>query len=261
MVYLYLSMSFIQMLKALGPVATVLACWSIGLRNPQPSIHIFLTVCVIVAGVMISSIGELRFVLLGVFIQGAGIASEAYKNALQQFLLTGKTKMSSLTLLYYFAPACTVLNMVCVLIFETRALRNRNAWTVGPWIFLFNGFLTFGLNIASVATVGAKVDPIVNKADTQQIKKTSSLVLTLCGIPKAILMVGLDMALYGTPLTLLQAVGFAIAGLGTYHYSRLTGSKSAGLGSGEQDEKSNIREQVEDEESRLMGHGLDDQRG
>lgn len=55
-----------------------------------------------------------------------------------------------------------------------------------------------------------------------QIKKTSSLVLTLSGIPKSILLSIIDMIVYGTSLSLLQVIGFSIAGAGTYHYSQLT---------------------------------------
>jgi hypothetical protein len=172
-VYLYLSMSFIQMLKAslnlrlrknslkvnlqaIGPVATLLACWSMGIRNPEPSIKVLLTVCVIVMGVAISSLGELRFVLAGFLIQGAAVVFEAYKNALQQSLLGGKAQMSSMTLLYYFAPACTIINTFYILLFEYSALTTAGPTGIGPWVFLANGFLTFALNLASVTVVSLR---------------------------------------------------------------------------------------------------------
>jgi hypothetical protein len=44
----------------------------------------------------------------------------------------------------------------------------------------------------------------------------------LSGIPKAILLVVIDMAVYQTPMTLVQALGFSIAGAGTYHYSQIS---------------------------------------
>ncbi|KAH8598348.1 triose-phosphate transporter family-domain-containing protein [Bisporella sp. PMI_857] len=206
-VYLYLSMSFIQMLKSIGPVATLLACWSMGIRNPEPSMQVLLTVIVIVLGVAISSIGELRFVLTGFLIQGAAVVFEAYKNALQQFLLSGKTKMSSMTLLYYFAPACTVMNAFWILIFELKGLQEKGAKSgIGMEVWLLNGFICFGLNIASVTVI----------------KKTSSVVLTLSGIPKSILLSVMDMMVYHTSISMIQTIGFSIAGAGTYYYSQLT---------------------------------------
>ncbi|KAH8752698.1 triose-phosphate transporter family-domain-containing protein [Hyaloscypha sp. PMI_1271] len=234
LVYLYLSMSFIQMLKAIGPVATLLACWSMGIRNPEPSVKVLITVCVIVIGVAISSLGELRFVLAGFLIQGAAVVFEAYKNALQQSLLGGKSQMSSLTLLYYFAPACAVINAIYILLFELTALKTARPSGIGPLIFLANGILTFGLNFASVTVI----------------KKTSSVVLTLSGIPKSILLTLIDMAAYQNPLTLMQAVGFCVAGAGTYYYSRLTQSMTAERKL--QLEKKDDRHHKSDEESQLL---------
>ena len=137
----------------MGPVATLLACWSMGIRNPEPSITVLLTVCVIVTGVAISSIGELRFVLTGFLLQSAAVAFEAYKNALQQLLLGGSANLSSMTLLYYFAPACTAINLANILLFEYSSLQLRAPSNISPWIWLANGILTFGLNIASVTVV------------------------------------------------------------------------------------------------------------
>jgi len=59
-----------------------------------------------------------------------------------------------------------------------------------------------------------------------QIKKTSSVVLTLSGIPKSIMLCLFDMVVYRSPMTLMQVVGFGIAGVGTYRYSRITQSAS-----------------------------------
>ena len=99
--------------------------------------------------------GELRFVLTGFLIQGAAVVFEAYKNALQQHLLGGKARMSSMTLLYYYAPACTVINAFYILYFEYSALKTRKSAGIGPLVFLANGCLTFALNLASVTVVSA----------------------------------------------------------------------------------------------------------
>jgi len=121
--------------------------------NPEPSVRVLFTVVVIVFGVAISSLGELRFVLVGFLIQGAAVIFEAYKNALQQLLLTGQTRMSSMTLLYYFAPACTGINAFWVLVFELKGLQQEGTGGISPRIWLANGFLCFALNIASVTVV------------------------------------------------------------------------------------------------------------
>ncbi|KAG9240097.1 DUF250 domain membrane protein [Calycina marina] len=235
-VYLYLSVSFIQMLKAIGPVATLGACWSMGIRNPEPSLQVLLTLLVIVCGVAISSLGELRFVLVGFLIQGAAVLFEAYKNTLQQILITGQTRLSTLTLLYYFAPTCTAFNVIWVLIFELQGLQHRGASGIGPGIWLLNGVLCFGLNIASVTVI----------------KKTSSLVLTLSGIPKSILLSSMDMMLYRTPITLVQAIGLSIAAAGTYRYSQLNSSSTGIIVLDKKKGDAPLYMRVADEESQLQ---------
>jgi hypothetical protein len=124
-----------------------------------------MTVCVIVSGVAISSLGELQFALAGFLIQSAAVGFEAYKNALQQCLLGGKSKMSSVTLLYYFAPACTVINALYILLFEYRGLINMRPSEITQLVFLANGCLTFALNIASVAVVSFDIILMFEKAD------------------------------------------------------------------------------------------------
>lgn len=61
--YLYLSVSFIQMLKATNVAATLLATWIFGMA--APNMKVLANVGVIVAGVIIASYGELKFDLFG----------------------------------------------------------------------------------------------------------------------------------------------------------------------------------------------------
>lgn len=52
-----------------------------------------------------------------------------------------------------------------------------------------------------------------------QIGKTSGLVLTLTGILKAILLVAISVVIWRTPISMLQALGYGIALLGSPTYS------------------------------------------
>jgi hypothetical protein len=165
MVYLYLSIAFIQMLKAAGPVVTLLACWSMGLRDPEPSVRVLSNLAVIVAGVVISSYGELHFVALGVVIQAAAILAEGYKNALQQYLLKGTGNMPPLTLIYYSAPACALINGLFVVGFEGTRIASVGTVIPSPAILLANGAFTFALNFASMAVVRSRPPPLPLPAD------------------------------------------------------------------------------------------------
>ena len=54
--------------------------------------------------------------------------------------------------------------------------------------------------------------------DGGQIGKTSSLVLTLCGVLKDIILVALSIAIYGTTVTPLQFFGYSVALAGLVWY-------------------------------------------
>jgi hypothetical protein len=105
--YLYLSVAFIQMLKATTPVAVLLTMW--GMQVDRPSFEVLVKVTVIVVGVIIASYGEFAFVFAGFFFQACGILAESLRLVLVQKLLSSpEHKMDPLVSLYYFAPVNTV---------------------------------------------------------------------------------------------------------------------------------------------------------
>ncbi|KAI5294586.1 hypothetical protein KEM55_006546 [Ascosphaera atra] len=86
---------------------------------------------------------------------------------------------------------------------------------VGASTLLLNAMVAFGLNVAVVFLIG----------------KTSSLVLTLCGVLKDVLLVTLSCFLFHSPVTPLQIFGYSIAlgGLVTYQLGIATIKEYAGL--------------------------------
>ncbi|KAG5461305.1 MAG: hypothetical protein BJ554DRAFT_6519, partial [Olpidium bornovanus] len=76
------------------------------------------------------------------------------------------------------------------------------------------GVVSFGLNVAAVSVV----------------KNTSTLTLGLAGVLKDILIVGMAMLFYGTPMTWLQAFGYTMAMTGLMYYK--SGKNIFGLCSG-----------------------------
>ncbi|KAI5797710.1 triose-phosphate transporter family-domain-containing protein [Geopyxis carbonaria] len=201
--YLYLSVAFIQMLKAITPVAVLLTSWALGVKKPD--IGVLANVGVIVAGVALASYGELHFVLVGVGFQLAGIAAEAARLVLIEKLLAApELRMDPLVTLYYFAPVCGVLNALAFVVFEGGRLAVQDVLNLGVGILVLNALAAFALNIALVFLIG----------------KTSSLVLTLCGVLKDILLVAASVLIWGTEVALLQLLGYSIA-LGGLTYYKL----------------------------------------
>lgn len=99
--YLYLSVHYIQMLKAFTPVAILLITWASRIQDPNKKLGVI--VVMISTGVALASQGELNFDLTGFMIQAAAVAFEASRLVMIQVLLHG-LKMDPLVSLHYYAP-------------------------------------------------------------------------------------------------------------------------------------------------------------
>lgn len=198
--YLYLSVSFIQMLKATTPMAVLLAGWALGVS--QPTTKQMANVSVIILGVIIASFGEIDFVLVGFLIQLGGVLFEALRLTMVQRLLSGDLKMDPLVSLYYFAPVCAGINAVIALVTEVPRCTMAEVMHVGLFTFFLNGLCAFMLNVSLVLLIG----------------KTSAVVLTICGVLKDILLVAASMVIFGSQVTALQFFGYSIALGGMVYY-------------------------------------------
>ncbi|KKY14219.1 hypothetical protein UCRPC4_g06823 [Phaeomoniella chlamydospora] len=199
--YLYLSVAFIQMLKATMPVAVLITTWTLGVA-PFNAKTLF-NVSFIVIGVIIASFGEIRFVLTGFLWQVGGIAFEAVRLTMVQALLSSaEFKMDPLVSLYYFAPVCAIMNGLTALVVEVPAMTMNDIYSVGLFVLVANAMVAFLLNVSVVFLIG----------------KTSSLVLTLCGVLKDILLVAASMLIWGTPVSGTQFFGYSIALSGLVYY-------------------------------------------
>ncbi|KLU91108.1 hypothetical protein MAPG_09631 [Magnaporthiopsis poae ATCC 64411] len=199
--YLHLSVAFIQMLKATTPVAVLLASWAVGIA--KPSLKTFLNVSVIVVGVVIASVGEIKFVLIGFVFQLLGVVFEAFRLTLVQRLLSSaEYRMDPLVSLYFFAPVCAAMNFVVAVIWEVPYVSMAEVYNVGLFTFFLNGLCAFLLNVSVVFLIG----------------KTSSLVLTICGVFKDLLLVASSMIIWQTVVSPLQFFGYSIALAGIVHY-------------------------------------------
>ncbi|GAP86326.2 putative DMT family organic anion transporter [Rosellinia necatrix] len=199
--YLYLSVSFIQMLKATNAVATLLATWAFGMA--APNLNKLLNVSAIVIGVAIASFGELKFDGLGFIIQVTGIVCEALRLVMVQRLLSSEEfKMDPLVSVYYYAPACAIINGFFTILIELPRMTMIDILQVGLMTLIANAFVAFLLNVSVVLLIG----------------KTNAVVLTMSGVLKDILLVVASMAIFGDPVTLQQYFGYSIALAGLVYY-------------------------------------------
>lgn len=154
MVYLYLSVAFIQMLKAAAPVAVLLTSWAWGVEDP--SLKRFINVLLIVAGVALASFGEIDFSIAGFLFQVGGIVFEAVRLVMIQVLLSGDTqKMDPLVSLYYYAPICAVMNVIIAIGSEANKFDPADLAKAGYGLLLLNAAIAFLLNVSSVFLVSS----------------------------------------------------------------------------------------------------------
>ncbi|KAH7246220.1 triose-phosphate transporter family-domain-containing protein [Fusarium tricinctum] len=201
-VYLYLSVSFIQMLKSTGPVFTLIASWVWGVA--QPDTKTFGNIMLIVAGVALASFGEIEFSWWGFIFQMCGTIAEAVRVVMIQVMLSAEgLRMDPLVGLYYYAPVCALMNLVVVFFTEGPRFQWEDAAHAGYGMLFANACLAFVLNIITVFLIG----------------KTSGLVMTLSGILKSILLVAVSVVIWNTHISLLQTLGYSVALMGLVLYS------------------------------------------
>ncbi|KAI1863695.1 uncharacterized protein JN550_009395 [Neoarthrinium moseri] len=152
LVYLYLSVAFIQMLKAASPFSTLVVAWLWGQENPTT-----LVVCkilMIVFGVLVASAGEIHFSWLGFFFQLGGLAFESIRVVMIQALMSSAgMNMDPLVSLYYFAPVCAVMNLFVAWAAEWQSFQWTDIAKTGATMLFLNALIAFLLNISSVMLV------------------------------------------------------------------------------------------------------------
>ena len=191
--YIYLSVSYIQMLKAFTPVAVLIFSYFTGLE--KGSYIEFYIVVILCLGVSMTSIGETYFSMFGFVFQLLGIMAESARLVCVNLILK-QLKLDALSSLYYIAPVAAVVLCISCYIFEYEDLPFARMYTQEfATVMILNGLVAFTLNVAVVLLIA----------------NTSALTLTLAGVFKDILLVALSMIVFAAPVTSLQFIGYAIA--------------------------------------------------
>ena len=119
-VYLHLSVSFTQMLKALTPVY-ILMCLVL-FKVEIPTTNVIFSVCVISIGTIIASFGEINFSWNGFILQSLADLFEGSRLVLLQILVGGTSGFSPIESLYHLAPATAMCQLAMIFLYERSAL-------------------------------------------------------------------------------------------------------------------------------------------
>lgn len=210
--YIYLSVSFIQMLKALMPVAV----YSIGVLFKKEAFknETMANMVSISLGVAIAAYGEAKFDAWGVTLQLMAVAFEATRLVLIQILLNSKgISLNPITSLYYIAPCCLVFLSVPWIIMEYPSLRDNSSFHLDFAIFGTNSACAFALNLAVFLLVG----------------KTSALTMNVAGVVKDWLLIAFSWSVIKDTVTPINLIGYGLAflGVGYYNHCKLQALKAS----------------------------------
>jgi drug/metabolite transporter (DMT)-like permease len=210
--YIYLSVSFIQMLKALMPVAV----YSIGVLFKKEGFknETMANMISISLGVAVAAYGEAKFDTWGVTLQLMAVAFEATRLVLIQILLNSKgISLNPITSLYYIAPCCLVFLSIPWLIVEYPSLRDNSSFHLDFAIFGTNSLCAFALNLAVFLLVG----------------KTSALTMNVAGVVKDWLLIAFSWSVIKDTVTPINLIGYGLAFLGVayYNHSKLQALKAS----------------------------------
>ena len=218
--YLHLSVSFIQMLKALMPVAVYGVGCGVGLQTFRPGVAV--NMGVITAGVALASAGELAFSATGVALQLASVCTEAARLTLVQLLLQARgLSLNPVTTLYHVAPASLVA-------------------LAGPWAALEAGPLVAGIRAGTVPlhpavlATNAAAAVALNLAVFLLVGRTSALTMNVAGVLKDWLLIGASARWLGAPVSPLNLGGYSVALCGVlwYNAAKLKAMAAASAGGG-----------------------------
>lgn len=205
--YLYISVSFAQMLKAVMPVAVFILGVAAGLE--VMSCRMLLIMSVISFGVLVASYGEISINWIGVVYQMGGVVGEALRLIFMEIFVKKKgLKLNPISVMYYVSPCSAVCLFIPWIFLEKPKMDIRETWSFQPFILLLNSLCTFALNL-SVFLV---------------ISHTSALTIRVAGVVKDWVVVLLSALLFAdAKLTLINLFGYAIAigGVAAYNNHKL----------------------------------------
>ncbi|KAI4323142.1 hypothetical protein L6164_022772 [Bauhinia variegata] len=219
--YLYISVAFAQMLKAIMPVAVFILGVAAGLE--VMSCRMLLVMSVISFGVLVASYGEININWIGVVYQMGGVVGEALRLIFMEIFVKRKgLKLNPISVMYYVSPCSALCLFVPWIFLEKPKMEEHGPWNFPPIVLVLNCLCTFALNL-SVFLV---------------ITHTSALTIRVAGVVKDWVVVLVSAILFAdTKLTVINLFGYGIAIAGVAAYNNLKLKKEASGGSSDDSER------------------------
>ncbi|CAE7559641.1 unnamed protein product [Symbiodinium natans] len=144
---MYLSVSFCQMIKAWTPAMVYAVGCVVGTQ--KFTFPVAKTIATITAGLMITSIGEIRFDWYGFLMQCTALLSEGLRiNLLEILLKSAGYKLNPLSSILIFAPIASVILLLIGVATDMDGISMEVMHNLGELVLLANALVAFLLNIA-----------------------------------------------------------------------------------------------------------------
>jgi uncharacterized membrane protein len=233
-VYLYLEVGFIQMLKSFTPVVMMVVSYFANIDTPTKPV--FMSIIVIAMGTATTCSFTPDLNLVGIAIMFCSEAAEAIRLVLTQFFLQN-LKFGVVEGQYVLAPASAFWLFLASFVFEFDEMRKNGAINIilsNPLLFLAASSMGLAVNFLSYLVIQA----------------TSSLTMKVLGTLRNILTIFLGVMFYSETIDANEWIGYMIALLGFVAYNAaksgywdsspllptsrktLSGDNLTGLGSG-----------------------------
>ena len=207
-VYVYLSLSFVQMLKAFVPVVTYITHVFVGTDKYNSDFTVSL-LAMVLGGMMCMNVSG-KATVIGVCVMFGSHFAEAIRTVGAQWLLVNR-KFGVIESMYYFAPATVVFFIPLVVYFEGSSL-------------LAPGISSIANKYWYLFVVSSSWGCLVNACGLGVVKNIGAVWFKGINNIKNILLLFFGILVYGDVVTVLQASGYALslAGFGRYTYVKNT---------------------------------------
>lgn len=203
--YLYLSVAFVQMLKSAGPIAVHLIATVAGLESI--TVSSLTAVCIIAAGVLGASVGEVSFSWFGFGLQFTAFLLDGCRLVMFKNLMTTGRKLDPLSGLYYYSPVCVLALIAPVAYFEGSKLAPLLAAAKPKLIgaIILNGLNAFALNFSMMMLFS----------------RASATTVSVASVVRDIVLTFGSALLFHTELTQVQVLGYFSACIGVKLWDEL----------------------------------------
>ncbi|CAE7206022.1 unnamed protein product [Symbiodinium sp. CCMP2456] len=198
---MYLSVSFCQMIKAWTPAMVYAVGCLVGTQ--KWSIPVAKTILTITVGLMITSVGEIKFDWYGFLMQVTALFSEGLRiNLLEILLKSAGYKLNPLSSILIFAPIASAILLVIGVVTDLDGISFEVMHQLGELVMVANALVAFFLNIAIYIAI----------------QLASGLIYALAGVVKDISIIMGSVVVMGSTVNVLQVVGYSIAITGIQCY-------------------------------------------